>query len=122
VVVRARATGSGGVAMAKILCVDDELGVRRLLRRVLEPEGHAVSAAPDGVTGLSMACAEDWELVILDLLLPDLPGTAVLSAMLETKPDLRVIVLSAVGDTDSREASRVPDAEVSLTTTYAVRL
>jgi DNA-binding response OmpR family regulator len=107
--------------MAKILCVDDELGVRRLLRRVLEPEGHAVSAAPDGVTGLSMACAEDWDLVILDLLLPDLPGTAVLSAMLETKPELRVIVLSAVGDTDSRVACLERGAVDYVSKPFAIR-
>ncbi len=88
--------------MAKILCIDDELGLRRLLRRVLEPEGHHVSTAPDAVTGLHLACAEDWDLVILDLQLPDLPGTAVLSALLERKPEQRILVLSAFGDTDSR--------------------
>ena len=88
--------------MARVLCIDDELGLRRLLRRVLEPEGHVVFTAGDGVTGLQMACAEEWDLVILDLLLPDLPGTAVLSALLENKPDQRVVVLSALGDTESR--------------------
>src|SRR5664279_1628380 len=86
-----------GEAMARILCVDDELGLRRLLRRVLEPEGHAVSTALDGITALRMACAQDWDLIILDLLLPDLPGTAVLSAMIENKPEQRVLVLSALG-------------------------
>jgi len=90
------------VVVARVLCIDDELGLRRLLRRVLEPEGHVVFTASDGVTGLQMACAEDWDLVILDLLLPDLPGTAVLSALLENKPDQRVVVLSALGDTESR--------------------
>jgi DNA-binding response OmpR family regulator len=88
--------------MARILCVDDELGLRRLLRRVLEPEGHVVATAMDGVTALRMACAEDWDLIILDLLLPDIPGTTVLSALLDNKPDQRVLVLSALGDTDSR--------------------
>ncbi len=88
--------------MARVLCIDDELGLRRLLRRVLEPEGHVVGTAADGVTGLQRACAEDWDLVILDLLLPDLPGTAVLTALLEASPDQRVLVLSALGDTDSR--------------------
>lgn len=88
--------------MARVLCIDDEIGLRHLLRRVLEPEGYTVATAASGVAGLQQACAEDWDLVILDLLLPDLPGTAVLSALLEAKPDQRVIVLSAVGDTESR--------------------
>lgn len=88
--------------MARILCIDDEVGLRHLLRRVLEPDGHTVSTAADGVSGLQKACAEDWDLIVLDLLLPDLPGTAVLSALLEKKPTARVLVLSALGDTESR--------------------
>jgi DNA-binding response OmpR family regulator len=88
--------------MARVLCIDDELGLRRLLRRVLEPEGYVVGTAADGVTGLQRACSEDWDLVILDLLMPDLTGTAVLTALLEAKPGQRVLVLSALGDTDSR--------------------
>jgi DNA-binding response OmpR family regulator len=88
--------------MSRILCIDDELGLRRLLRRVLEPEGYVVGTAADGASGLHRVCTEEWDLVILDLLLPDMPGTAVLSALLETKPNQRVLVLSAVGDTESR--------------------
>jgi DNA-binding response OmpR family regulator len=88
--------------MAKVLCIDDEPGLRRLLRRVLEPEGHLVSTASDGVSGLRMACAEEWDLIILDLMLPDLSGTTVLRALLETRPKQRVVVLSARDDTESR--------------------
>lgn len=88
--------------MSKILCIDDELGLRRLLRRVLEPEGYLVATAADGTTGLQRALSEDWDLVILDLLLPDMPGTAVLSALVESRPEQRVLVLSAIGDTESR--------------------
>ncbi len=88
--------------MSKILCIDDELGLRRLLRRVLEPEGYLVATAADGTTGLQRAVSEDWDLVILDLLLPDMPGTAVLSALVESRPEQRVLVLSALGDTESR--------------------
>jgi DNA-binding response OmpR family regulator len=88
--------------MGRVLCIDDEPGLRKLLRRVLEQDGHHVATAADAISGLQSACGEDWDLVILDLLLPDLPGTAVLSALLERKPEQRVLVLSAVGDTESR--------------------
>jgi DNA-binding response OmpR family regulator len=88
--------------MARVLCIDDEPGLRRLVRRLLEQDGHVVTTASDGIQGLRLACSESFDLVILDLLLPDLPGTAVLSAMLERRPEQRVIVLSAVGDTESR--------------------
>lgn len=88
--------------MGRILCIDDELGVRRLLRRVLEPDGHLVTVASDGLAGLQRACEQEFDLVLLDLLLPDLPGTAVLSALLQKRPQQRVLVLSAIGDTESR--------------------
>lgn len=107
--------------MARILCVDDELGLRRLLRRVLEPDGHVVSTAMDGVTALGMACAQEWDLIILDLLLPDLPGTAVLSAVLESKPDQRVMVLSALGDTESRVTCLERGAVDYISKPFAVR-
>ncbi len=107
--------------MARILCIDDELGLRRLLRRVLEPEGHMVATAPDAITGLRLACDESWDLIILDLLLPDLPGTAVLGVLLERKPEQRVLVLSALGDTDSRVACLERGAVDYISKPFAIR-
>lgn len=88
--------------MARVLCIDDEPGLRRLVRRVLENDGHVVTTASDGIEGLQLACSESYDLVVLDLLLPDLPGAAVLSALLERRPTQRVLVLSAAVDTESR--------------------
>jgi DNA-binding response OmpR family regulator len=88
--------------MARVLCIDDEPGLRRLVRRILEQDGHVVATASDGIEGLQLACTESYDLVVLDLLLPDLPGTAVLSALLERRPLQRVLVLSAAADTESR--------------------
>jgi len=88
--------------MARVLCVDDEPGLRRLVRRILEQDGHVVATASNGIEGLQLACSESYDLVVLDLLLPDLPGTAVLSAIMERCPTQRVIVLSAAADTESR--------------------
>ena len=61
-----------------------------------------VATAVDGFHGLHQACNEDWDMVILDLLLPDLPGKAILAALRVRKPSQRVMVLSALGDTESR--------------------
>ena len=88
--------------MRKILFIDDEPGVRRLVRDLLEQDGMEVTTADDGVHGLQLAATQDWDLILLDLMLPDLPGTSVLSALLAARPSARVVVLSAVGDTDSR--------------------
>ncbi len=88
--------------MSRILCIDDEPGLRHLLRRLLEAEGHTVATAATGIEGLRLGCAEAWDLILLDLVLPDLPGTAVLGALLEHRPIQRVLILSATGDTASR--------------------
>ncbi len=88
--------------MARVLCIDDEPGLRRLVRRILEQDGHVVSTASDGIEGLRLACTELYDLVVLGLLLPDLPGAAVLSALVERHPTQRVLVLSAAADTESR--------------------
>jgi DNA-binding response OmpR family regulator len=86
----------------RVLFIDDEPGVRRLVRELLVQDGLEVTTADDGLQGLRLATSQEWDLVLLDLMLPDLPGTSVLSALLEARPAQRVMVLSAVGDTESR--------------------
>ncbi|MDQ1463940.1 MAG: two-component system, OmpR family, response regulator [Actinomycetota bacterium] len=85
--------------MARILVVDDEPEILRFVERALRGDGHEVTIAHDGLSGLQAACATPPpDLVVLDLLLPRLDGRAALAAMLMHTPNLRVIVLSAVGD------------------------
>ena len=88
--------------MGRVLVIEDEPGARRLIARVLEQDGHEVVTAPNGAEGIRLACTEEWDLVVLDLLLPDIPGTTVLSVVVEQRPDQRVMIVSAVGDTESR--------------------
>jgi DNA-binding response OmpR family regulator len=89
--------------MARILVVDDEPDILRFVERALRGDGHEVTTAHDGLGGLQAACAKPTpDLVVLDLLLPRLDGRAVLAAMLMHTPNLRVIVLSAVGDVKAR--------------------
>ena len=88
--------------MASLLAIDDEPQVRQLLSRVLEADGHVVTTAANGLDGIRMTCEQAWDLVVLDLALPDLPGLAVLSALREKCPDQRVLVLSAVGSPQAR--------------------
>ncbi len=91
--------------MARILVIDDEPEIVRFVERALRGDGHEVVTALDGLAGLHLACAEPApDLVILDLLLPGLEGRAALAAMLMHSPQLRVIVLSAVGEVRSRVA------------------
>jgi DNA-binding response OmpR family regulator len=86
----------------KILVVDDEPGVLRFIRRALETEGYTVLTASDGAEGLRLAAEHRPALVILDLVMPGLSGTAVLAALLTDRNKARVLVLSAVGDVLAR--------------------
>lgn len=88
--------------MARLLVVDDEPDIVCFVRRALESDGHQVSVARDGTQGLRSALVEQPDLVILDLLMPDVDGRAVLSGILTDRPDQRVLVLSAACDDKAR--------------------
>jgi len=84
--------------MARILVVDDEPRICRFVSRALERDGHAVSVAGTAAEAVRLAAAEDFALVVLDLILPDASGLDVLRVILTDRPEQRVLMLSAVGD------------------------
>jgi DNA-binding response OmpR family regulator len=89
--------------MGHVLVVDDEPGILRFVERALRSVGYQVSTESDGISGLRAAVGpQPPDLVILDLLLPALDGRAALEAMLTQRPELRVLVLSAIGDVHAR--------------------
>lgn len=91
----------------KIVIVDDETPIRRMLRIALKSEGFEVTEAADGESGLAAIARQQPDLVVLDLGLPDMDGHAVLSE-LRTWSKVPVIVLSVrSGD---REKVRALDA------------
>ena len=63
--------------MANILVVDDELGIRDLLSEILNDEGHSVDLAENATQARSARLAGTYDLVLLDLMLPGMPGTEV---------------------------------------------
>ena len=88
--------------MAHLLVVDDEPRIARFVSRALGSQGHAVETARTGEDALLMAAERDFALVILDLLLPGIDGHRVLRELLARDSQTRVLVLSAVGDVESR--------------------
>ena len=86
--------------MAQVLIIEDDARIRPLLMRSLGERGHAVSSASTGMQGLAMAVDHRPDLVILDLGLPDVDGTRVLS-MLRAVSDVPVIIASARDDDPS---------------------
>lgn len=85
--------------MGKILLVDDHPDIVRLLQISLKSEGHAISSARDGVEALQKIEAERPDVVILDVVMPELDGYRVLNRV-KTDPNLRntVVVMLTVKD------------------------
>lgn len=82
----------------RILVVDDERDVRSLVCHILLDQGYQVDSAVDGRDALDKIQASPPDLVVLDLMMPELDGWQVLRELqsFETRP--RVVVLSAFGD------------------------
>jgi two-component system OmpR family response regulator len=91
-----------GAMMTKLLVVDDEQRVCRFVARAPEADGFQVDTAPTGLDALRLAKSRGYALIILDLLMPGIDGYEVLQRLLEADPEQRVLVLSAVGDAESK--------------------
>lgn len=88
--------------MTKFLVVDDEQRICRFVARSLATHGFHVDSAGSGAEALRLAEANEYALIILDLLLPGIDGYEVLRRLVENNPAQRVLVLSAVGDVESK--------------------
>ena len=86
----------------RILVVEDEARILAFLTRGLEAEGYTVVAADNGRDGLALAASGEWDLVVLDLLLPGLSGLQVLRDLHRARPRLPVLILSARSDLQTK--------------------
>jgi DNA-binding response OmpR family regulator len=82
----------------RILIVDDEPKIRSFIGRALDAAGYATEFADSGTEGLRRALQSHYDLVILDLVMPDIDGRQVLRRLLAGHPEQAVIVLSCVAD------------------------
>lgn len=87
---------------AKILIVEDERRIADFLQRGLEGAGYQAEHAADGQTALQQIHDKDFDLVILDLMLPDIDGLAILEKARNRKVSPPVLILSARGGVDDR--------------------
>jgi len=88
------------MSMGKILVIDDEPGIRNVLRDVLQDEGHTVHVAEDGFQGLGVMEAEPIDVVLLDVWLPNMGGMEVLKRLKESYPEVEVIIISGHASID----------------------
>ena len=82
---------------AGVLIVEDDPAIRRLVKMVLQREGYRVDAASDGVEAVLKLGVAEYDVIILDLMMPNLDGFALMSTLAEHDPDRlqKVIVTSA---------------------------
>ena len=87
--------------MARILVVDDETNIRRMMQLTLQQSGHTVETAADGPEGLEKFFNQTvWDLVLLDQRMPGMEGLTVLGQMRYQQPDARIIMVTAFGTID----------------------
>lgn len=80
--------------MARILIIDDEPPIRTLLRLALESVGHEVVEAQDGRVGLTLYRQNPTDLIITDILLPELNGLDIILELVNEFLDVKVIAMS----------------------------
>ncbi len=85
------------MASERILIVDDEDGMRRLLSRVLTREGYDTSAVGSGAEALRLVSSERFDLVVTDIKMPEMDGLQLLAELKEYVPSLPIIVITAYG-------------------------
>jgi two-component system copper resistance phosphate regulon response regulator CusR len=84
-----------------LLLVEDEPSVVSVISRGLTDEGFTVSIAPDGLIGKQMAIENQFDLIILDIMLPGINGLELCKIIKEQKPNTPIIMLTALGTTEN---------------------
>ena len=89
--------------MSKILIIEDEAAIRRVLLRILSEENsnYKVSETEDGVQGINLVENENFDLILCDIKMPKMDGIEVLTQIKKIKPEIPVIMISGHGDLDT---------------------
>ena len=103
----------------KILLVEDELAIARFIGRGLQREGYNVVVANDGRSGLEMAFAELPDLIILDVMLPDIDGLSICRQLREAELQTPVLMLTAKDAIPDRVAGLEAGADDYLVKPFA---
>ncbi len=88
--------------MQQILLIEDEQRIAELIKRGLQEQGFAITVAYDGLMGKKLAIANNYDLVITDIILPNINGIEFCKLIKSIKPDMPVIMLTALGTTDDK--------------------
>ncbi len=89
--------------MSKILIIEDEAAIRRVLVKILseENDSYKVEEAEDGLQGLEKVKNEDFDLILCDIKMPKMDGVEVLEAIKKIKPEIPMVMISGHGDLET---------------------
>lgn len=85
-----------------ILIIEDDQRVAQLIQRGLEEQDFTVSVAYDGLSGKKLALQNEYSLIITDIVLPKMDGIDLCKEVRQIKPDMPIIMLTALGTTDDK--------------------
>ena len=86
----------------RLLLIEDDVKIASFIIKGLKAEGFAVDRASEGENGLHLALTEPYDLAIIDIMLPQMDGFAIIAAIRREKIHLPVIILSARGATEDK--------------------
>jgi len=104
----------------RILIIEDEPKVASFIRRALEEESYAVDVCTDGIQGRDLGSEVNYDLIILDLMLPGMPGIEVLKALRSAKVKTPILILTARSEVDQRVKGLDAGADDYLTKPFAI--
>ena len=104
----------------KILVIEDDQTTRDFIAKALEQEGFIVDNSGDGKEGLMMAISCEYQLIVLDRMLPNLDGLKILSAIRATDNNTPVLILSALDSVDQRVEGLTAGSDDYLTKPFAL--
>lgn len=83
--------------MARILLIEDDDSLRKMLRLTLTKMGHAVAEARNGKEGMALHQSAPADLVLTDLIMPEMEGLETIMKLRRTQPELKIIAMSGGG-------------------------
>jgi DNA-binding NtrC family response regulator len=89
--------------MARVLVIDDDPVTREMLIELMENQGYDPSGADNGRVGLDLHREDPFDIVITDIIMPEMEGLETISQLRQVTPDLKIIAISGGGQVFSKD-------------------
>ncbi len=99
--------------ITRVLCIEDERFIGELYKRALENAGYSVDVIPDGQLGLEAVLTDTYDVVLLDIMVPQVLGIDILHQVRNQKPDLKakIIITTNLEQDDASRAKIEQEAD-----------